>query len=353
MNVAARGRQKSYDGEMLRLELERGELEPVYAVLGEEPLLADEILAVLREAAVPREARDFNASFYSGDDEAARQFLAQARSYPFLSERRLVVVRRFEKMSFRDPRAEAAFVEYLQAPTPSTVLVLAAAKLDRRLKLTQSIEKHARVVRAEAPPAAALPDWVRRRFAALGVQAQAAACALLVELVGDSLLDLRNEAEKVALRYGAKGSIGPDEVQATVGQYRQEEVWAINRELRADNMGGFLEALARVLEVDDDPVRIVAVLARQVNNLLRLKLLQDRGVRRGDELARKLELPPFAVTGLLSQASSFSKKQLALWLRNLQHADVQMKSLTLPSRWVLERALVNSFMGHELASSVD
>ena len=348
--MAARSRTKNYDAEALRREVREKGPGPLYAVLGEETLLAEEAVGILVEAAVSAANRDFNLSVYSGDDEAARQFLAQARSYPFLSERRAVVVRRFEKLSLREPRAEAALLEYLAQPTPSTVLVLVASKLDRRTRIAQALEKQARLLAVEPPRAAEIPEWVRKQFAAKGVQVEPRACTLLVQLVGDSLLDLRNEVDKVVLRHGESGRVGAAEVTDTVGQYRQEEVWAVNRELRADNMGGFLQALSRVLEVDDDSIRVVAVLARQVSQLLRLKLLQDRGVRKMDELARRLDLSPFApIADLAAQATSFSRKQLALWLRNLQQADVQMKSLALPSRLVLERAVVNSFLGEELA----
>jgi len=348
ISVAARSRPKGSDVDGLRRDLGKSGLEPLYLVVGEETLLAEEAVASLVDAAVPAASRDFNLNAYSGDDEAARQFLAQARSYPFLAERRAVVVRRFEKMALRDPRAESALLEYLENPTPSTVLVLVAGKLDRRTRITQALEKRARVVHADGLDAAALPDWVHGRFTAHGLAAAPSACRLLVQLVGESLLDLRNEVDKVVLRYGDSKRVGDAEITATVGEYRQEEVWAINRELRADNMRGFLLALSRVLEADDDAIRVVAVLARQVSNLLRLKLHQKRGVCRPEDLAARLGLPPFVGRDLAAQAASFSGKQLGLWLRNLQHADVQMKSLALPPRWVLERALVNSFMEQEL-----
>jgi DNA polymerase-3 subunit delta len=346
--VAARSKKKASSLDSLLGELRRSELRPVYALVGAETLLAEEAVAALVEAVVPPASRDFNLNVYSGDDEAARQFLAQARSYPFLAERRLVVVRRFEKLTLKD-RAEAALLEYLEKPTSSTVLVLVATKLDRRFRLAQVIEKRAHVISVEGLAPSALPDWVRQRFAAHDLQAEPQACELLVQLVGDALLDLRNEVDKVALRHAGSQRIGAEAVTSTVGNYRQEEIWAVNRELRADNMSGFLQALARILDVDDDPIRMVAVLARQVSNLLRLKLLQDRGVRSPGDLARRLEVPPFVIPDLAAQAGSFSRKQLALWLRNLQQADVQMKSLALPPRWQLERALVNSFLGQELA----
>jgi DNA polymerase-3 subunit delta len=345
--LTARSRKKTYGIEDLRHEARSGEFAPVYAVLGAETLLAEEALELLATC-VPPESRDFNANLYSGDDENARSFLAQARSFPFMTERRLVVVRRFDKMSFREPRAEGALMEYLQQPSPTTVLVLAAEKLDRRLKVTQSVLKCARVVVVEELSERELPSWVRGRFAMHGLEVDAKACAHLVQLVGDSLLDLRNEVDKVAARFADAGRVGKEEVSETVGHYRQEEVWAIHRAFRADNMSGFMQALARVLEADDQPIRVTALMARQVSNLMRVKLLHDRGTR-GPDLARQLGLPPFAVHDLATQAMTFSRQQLALWLRNLQRADVQMKSLRLPQRWVLERALMNSFLGQDLA----
>ena len=345
--MTARSRKTSYGIDDLRREVQSNKLAPVYAVLGAEALLAEDALELLATC-VPAEGRDFNVNVYSGDDESARAFLAQARSFPFMAERRLVVVRRFDKMTLQDPRAEAALLEYLSKPSPTTVLVLAAEKLDRRKNLTQAVLKSARVVAVDALPDRALPDWVRARFRAHGLEVDPKACLHLVQLVGDSLLDLRNEVDKVAARYAGATRVGTDEVNQTVGHYRQEEVWAVNRAFRADNMTGFMQALARVLEADDQPIRVTALMARQVNNLLRIKLLLDRGTRRGD-LARQLGLPPFAVQDLETQATTFSRQQLVLWLRNLQRADVQMKSLRLPQRWVLERALMNSFLGHELA----
>lgn len=328
----------------LRSSVARGKLEPVYLIVGEESLLADEAVALLIEASIDAPTRDFNCNLYSGDDEGAREFLSQARSFPFMAKRRVVVVRRFEKLSLREPRAESAFLEYLAAPAPTTVLVLAAGKLDRRLKLSQAIERVAHVVKVDGLREAELPAWVKARFAAAGVRVAAHACQRMVEIVGPNLLDLRNEIDKVVARFSDE--IGEQEIVDTVGAYRQEVVWAISRGFRPDNMHGFLGTLSRVLETENEPIGIAAVISRHVRQLLKLKFLLDKGVR-GSELARRAGAP-WVDDALLSQARAFSKKQLVLWLHNLQRADFQMKRLRLPQRWILERALVNSFLGEAM-----
>jgi DNA polymerase III delta subunit len=170
-----------------------------------------------------------------------------------------------------------------------------------------------------------------------------------VQYAGPSLLDLQNEIEKVALRYSARKRVGEPEIASTVGRYRQETVWAINHEFRPDNMAGFLNALSRVLETEAEPIGVGAVLAWHVKTVLRVKLLQEKGVRSDQMFMKGVRVKADAWPHLERQAGAFKKKQLALWLRNLQRADAQMKSVKLPPRWVFERALVNSFLGQELS----
>jgi DNA polymerase-3 subunit delta len=332
----------------LRLTLAKGTFAPVYLIAGAETLLADEAVAALVEAVADPASRDFNVNTYSADDEAVRGFLAQAASFPFMAPRRVVVVRRFEKLSFRDPRDEGAFLAYLEKPSPTTVLVLVAHKLDRRLKTSIAVEKVACSVSAEPLPEASMPGWVRDRLAAQGIRADAAACSQLVHLVGASLLDLRSEVDKLVSRYAGSARVVEADVVETVGRYRQEVVWAVTRAFRPDNAPGFLATLHRVLETEDEPIRVAAIISSHARKLYKLKYLMRRERANHQALAQRVGFRYSDAPQVVAQAQAFTLKDLALWLRNLQRADVQMKRLRLPPRWILDRALVNSFLGQEM-----
>ena len=343
--------RREYGLEELRRDLKKNGVAPVYVIEGEEPLLASDAAQAIVAAVLPEPSgRDFNLSVFSGDDETGRQFLAQARSYPFLADRRVVLVRRFDKLALRD-REEQAFLEYLAAPAPTTVLILVAVKLDRRTTLVKTLERAARLVDASTLDDRALPGWVRQRFEAAGVPATDGACKRLVELAGPGLLDLANEIEKLRARFHDLPRIDVAQVEAIVDQHRAEEVWALHRAFRPDDPGGFLRALGRVLETEpeDGIIRITALLARHVNDLLRVRSLLDRGSVQSGAIAARLRKSPWQVDQMLPQARAWNRDQLRLWVRNLQVADMQMKSVALPDRWVFERALLNSFLGQEMA----
>ena len=81
--------RNAYGLEELRRDLAKRAPAPVYVVEGEEALLAAEAVQLIVDTVLPAGAgRDFNLSSFSGDDETGRQFLAQARCYPFLADRR-------------------------------------------------------------------------------------------------------------------------------------------------------------------------------------------------------------------------------------------------------------------------
>jgi DNA polymerase-3 subunit delta len=335
--------------EELRRNLRKKVLAPVYVLEGEESLLASEATTAILDAALPPAGRDFNLGTFSGDDDNGRQFLAQARSFPFLAERRVVLVRRFDKLLLKD-REEDEFLAYLKDPAATTVLVLVAAKLDRRTTLAKAVERHAQLVACEFPEAE-LPGWVKARFAARQVAVTEGAIHLLVELAGPGLLDLSNEVDKVLARYPEAKRIEESHVEATVDRHRLESVFATKRVFRPDNVTEFMQTVDRILESgsEGEVFGLLGFMAWQVNLLLRIRLMLDRGTSRAGDIAARLKKNPWQVEQTIPQARQFTQAQLRLWQRNLQRAELQMKSQSLPERWLFERALLHSFLGRELA----
>jgi DNA polymerase-3 subunit delta len=346
----ARTSKPTYGLADLRRDLKKLGPKPVYVVEGDQTLLADDAVQAIVEAALPKEARDFNLDLLAGDEEAGREFLGPARSFPFLAERRVVVLRRFEKIRWVE-RSEAEFLAYLADPVPSTVLVLVASKLDRRFSVAKELDRRAHFVGVgdqEKTSDEDLATWARERCASRGVTLSDAACRLLVDLAGPALLDIANEVQKLLARYPDVRRLEPQHVESTVSRHRMEKIWAINDALQPDDAVGFLRVFSRVLETED-VMGALPVLLKHVSLLLRVQFMVGRGASVGD-MAGKFRRHPWQVEHkLVPQARRFTRRQLVLWQRNLQRADVQTKSLGLDDRWILERALLNSFLGQEMA----
>jgi DNA polymerase-3 subunit delta len=346
----ARTSKPAYGLAELRRDLKKVAPKAVYVVEGDQTLLADEAVQSILDAVLPKAARDFNLDLLAADEDVGKEFLAPARSFPVLAERRVVVVRRFEKFRWTEQN-EPEFLAYLADPVPSTVLVLVATRLDRRFSVSKELERRAQIVGVGEQESATDEDlvvWVRERFASRGVTPSDAACRLLVDLAGPALLDIANEVQKLLARYPEVRKLEPAHVESTVSRHRMEEIWAINDALLPDDPAGFLRVFSRVLETEE-VMGALPVLLKHVSLLLRVQFMAGRGASVG-EMAGRLRRSPWQIQSkLVPQARRFTRRQLILWQRNLQRADVQMKTLALNDRLVLERALLNSFLGQEMA----
>src|SRR5689334_4830024 len=138
---------------------------PVYLILGDDESEMMRLTADIT-ALVEDELRAFNVErIYAGEKgNTASAIVEAARILPMMSDRRVVVVLRGEKLlkpkrrgrmiENEEDRDEAeeppsdldALGEYVQAPVPSTTLVLVASDIDKSRRAGKAIMKHAVLV---------------------------------------------------------------------------------------------------------------------------------------------------------------------------------------------------------------
>ena len=110
--------------EDLATAFRHGQFKPLYFFYGEEGLLMDELQALLVEQALAPHERDFNLDLVYGPEATAPAVLAQCAAFPVMAERRVVVVRAFDKLD-----ENRLFTSYAERPNPhAVVLLLCSAK---------------------------------------------------------------------------------------------------------------------------------------------------------------------------------------------------------------------------------
>jgi DNA polymerase III subunit delta len=75
-----------------------GQFAPVYVFAGEEPYFVNAATEALLELALPEADRVFNQSLLYGRDADARTVMSEAKRFPMMAERTVVVVREAQEM---------------------------------------------------------------------------------------------------------------------------------------------------------------------------------------------------------------------------------------------------------------
>ena len=130
-------------------DVRNGVFAPIYLLMGSEPYYPELVCGEIVKNALTETERDFNQSIYYGIDAVVDDVVSEARSYPVMAERRLVVLKEAQNVKERDMEPLA---QYAAEPMDSTVLVLLlhGASLDKRKSLYKAISKCGVVLESES-----------------------------------------------------------------------------------------------------------------------------------------------------------------------------------------------------------
>ena len=306
---------------------------PLYAIDGDERVLIDEMVQAIVSASVPPHARDFNLDRLSGREATVTRVLDTAQTLPAFAERRVVVVENADKLGL--DKAEA-FLTYVDAPNPSTVLVLVADKFDGRTKSYKALKKAGYAVRFARPKPREMPQLIARRAEAMDVAIDGAAVRALADAAGADIGAASQALEVLAL-YTNGRKITADDVTRVVSVTREESIFELVDAIGHGDRVAVLTAMHTMLIVNrEPPLRLLFMVGRHYRNLLKARAALDAGADREAILA-EVGIPPFLLSNLLDQARRHSLAELARGLGAVTTADQALKGGPLSSPRTMER----------------
>ncbi len=308
--------------ELMR-QLQRGGLGPFYLFFGPEEFRKERLLERIRTEFFPESARDFNCQVFYADESDPLQILDAARSMPFLFDKRLIIIRRVENFP---PAKLDLFLPYLEAPSPSSCLIFMAERVDFRKAFYKKMRDAGAAVAFNPMRERELVDWVKTTAHELGLKIDSHACALLLEMVENRLMDLYAELQKLALSYPG-ASVGLEEVRELAIHTRTYTIFQVIDEIFFKRCQRALRALDHFLEMGDREaaLQVIGMMNRQVRLLWKAKMLaqEDLGV---DQMAKKIGVPAFSAKKLLQQSRLWDQEGLEALVALLGHVDAKIKS---------------------------
>lgn len=320
---------------IIERHLERQAVRPLYLFYGEEEFLMERALARLEEGLTDQWGEVPVRVQREAQETPLPEFLAESRMASLWGPGQFLVLRRLEP----NPAALQAINDYLDHPAPRAWVVLLAEGFKPR-----DLAKHpvwSRLSRAEAAVGfsrlkdAELFQWLTQEARSLGKTLTLAAAQRLVEIVGDNLAELSQELEKLALYAGEEKSLTPSLVNQLATHSRTHNIFALVEALGEAGAHKRLLALGQLLDLGEQPPKIVGMLARQLRQLIKLKESAAAGPG-----ASGLNIPPWNMRKLTQQAARFSEPALRSHLFLLHHLDLQLKTSVGSPRLWLEWALL-------------
>jgi len=330
-------------------ELNRGKIANCYFFCGEEDYLKQEAIFMLKGRVIEPGAEEFDIGLLYAEDTSARETISLAETFPFMSKRRLIVVKDIDRFTESELKE---IIGYLKKPPSFTCLVLASEKVKREA-LDRGVYKTISSL-CETVVFWRLFDWeilgwIEDKISREGkIMSREAAHYLFVE-VGNNLLDLSGEIEKLLIYTGDRKEITLDDVEHLVGRSRSDSIFDLLKAITQKNSKYSLEILSKLIETGEKPVEILVRIAKRYRQIIRAKELLNQKMVPA-RIIEEVGLHPFFDKDFTSQIQHFHRKELLNNFHRLLRADWEIKVGKKPAELVLE-LLILDLCGEKRAST--
>lgn len=314
-------------------DIKNGNVAPVYLIVGEETYFADETIKRIKKMLGDHE--DTEVTSFDLNEQPVDFVIDEADTFPFFSDRKLVIARNAtflkaaekgkEKIEHDVKRLE----EWLNNPptTAITVFIAPYEKLDERKKITKLMKERSVIIEAKTPEGRDLAVWVRATVQAYGNVIADDACGKLIEMVGENMLQLQQEIDKLCLYVGNNEEITIDVVEELVAKTLEHDAFKMLNAYLENDKATALLIYHDLLRQKEEPIKLVGLLASQLRIMTHVYYMQRQGYN-AQNIARQLKQNPYRVQMILKQRNRPSEERLLQALHRLADVDLQLKSVS-------------------------
>ncbi len=302
-------------------EIKMGEYKPLYFLHGEEPYYIDSISNAIIDSLLEEHEKGFNQSILYGKSTELTSLLAELKSFPMGSEKRLVVLKEAQ-----DFKAIEDLCPYFEDPSPTTVFVLCYKykKYDSRKKSLKLCSKNGLVYHSQKVKEYQLNEWIQTYIGEQGFRINSKATMLLNESLGNDLGRIAGEIEKLGISIEKGSEITEKHIEENIGVSKDYNLYELTNAVAVLDSNKAYKII-HYFEHNPKAARLTQVVGSLFNffaQLLKIHFLKHSS---REAIAKSLGLHPFVAGELNKSKNRFSPKRIVKNMEVLQEYDLKSK----------------------------
>ena len=248
----------------LNEDLKTHKFQNVYLFYGEEAYLKQLYKKKMQEAILP-EGDTMNFSVYGGKNADPKEIISQADTMPFFADHRLILL---ENTGFFKS-ASQELADYIPSLPEETILLFVEEEVDKRNRLYKAVKAKGRIVEFARQDEHTLMRWVLQNVKKEQKQITERAMGLFLQKAGNDMENIQKELEKLFCYTYGKDEITPEDVEAICTTQVSNQIFEMIRAVAEKRQKEALDMYYDLLALKEPPMRILFLIARQFNQLLR------------------------------------------------------------------------------------
>jgi DNA polymerase-3 subunit delta len=299
-------------------DIKNGNIRNIYLLMGVEPYLMYQYRDKLADAIVGSDD-DINRKKFTGEIKDMDTVIEYADTVPFFAKNKVLILE--DTGVFKS--SNDALADLLKELPDSTYIIFVEcfkgdkseerkyerALVDKRGRLYKTVHELGRIIEFKRTTEDLLTKWLLKKFSDEGLGITRNAMDRLLESTGDDMMRLNNEAEKlICYRLGHR-SIDVDDVDAICSRNINNDIFNMVSAIASKNLNRAIRLYYDLVELKESPVKILSLIGREFDLLLKVKALKSAG-KAGNDIEKITGINHYFIGRYLSLSSRFTYEYL-------------------------------------------
>ena len=264
---------------------------------------------------------NINISKYDLNNDDIKNVIDDCETYSMFCENKIVILDNANMFTGSSEKSEE-LEKYLKNINKSTILILIvhAEKIDNRKKITTLIKTKGKVV--EFNENINTNSLVKKLLDGYTISSNN--INLLIDRVGNNPLTLENEIKKIQL-YKDDKVVDEEDIIKLTSKNVDIDIFKLIDDIIKKNKEEAIEIYHKMLKINEEPLKIVIMLANQFRIMYQSKGLLMKGYTEKD-IASILKIHPYRVKLAIQNSRSYSSDVLLKYINDLADIDYGIKT---------------------------
>lgn len=343
----------------LNKQIKNRNLVPVYLFYGEEEYLIDYFVENIKKTFIPKEVESLNFATLDGERIDLEDIYNACETLPFMSEKRVVVVKNLNIFSRkgRNVKAEKNFdkndrkklEEYIAYLSDDICLIFLekGKKADKSKKIVKKINDIGGLIEFNKLTGRDLDNWIKKSFkeqnkniSKTNINYLIQASAYFDRNAHKTLYDLKNEIIKLTTYLGNRKEIKTQDIDNIVAKSLERNIFKLLNSISEKNVNNSLKIFNEMYMLNEPIQLILHMIIRQFRLMLMYKVLKAKGYYEND-ISKKMKVKFYEFNKIKNYSRNFSMDQLEKGLNLCLKVDKYLKTSSMNEKLLMEMLLIN------------
>lgn len=305
--------------EKIITDWQKKSFKPIYWLEGEEEYFIEKVIAYAEHNILSKSEVSFNLSVFYGKDAGWADIVNACRRYPMFAERQVVILKEAQQM-----KDVEKLETYIENPLSSTIFVVSykGKKLDARKKFTKLVKERGVLVTTKKMYDSQLPEWTKELLQSKGLSISQKGLALLVDHIGNDLIRIENEIDKILVNLGKRTNITEEDIEEYIGVSKDFNVFELQTALASKDIARAIRII-QYFEANPKAAPIQLVLPSLYSFFSKVFMIFGAGESDEKAMAAVIGVNPYFINDYLKASRLYTYPEIENVLMLLHHYNLK------------------------------